>query len=58
MDDELEKSQTFLEYTRRWIKKQNQGGLFQLNDAGYLFFRAVERHCRKFLQQTCVPNLF
>ncbi|CAB4010116.1 Hypothetical predicted protein [Paramuricea clavata] len=56
VDDELEKSQTFLEYTRSWIEKQNRGGLFQLNDAGYLFFRAVERHCRKFLQQTCVPN--
>ena len=37
--------------------KSGGGGLFQLNDdALYLFFRAVERHCRKFLQQTCVPN--
>ncbi len=27
-----------------------------MNDAAYLFFRSVERHCRKFLQQTCVPN--
>ncbi|CAB3995757.1 Hypothetical predicted protein [Paramuricea clavata] len=33
VDGELEKSQTFLEYTRSWIEKQNQEGLFQLNDA-------------------------
>ena len=37
VDDELEQSQTFLEYTKSWTEKQNRGGLFQLNDATYLF---------------------
>ena len=37
VDDELKQSQTFLEYTKSWTEKQNRGGLFQLNDATYLF---------------------
>ena len=58
VEDELEQSQTFLEYTRSWIEKQNRGGLFQLNDAAYLFFRAIESHCRKFVRQTYLTVVF
>jgi hypothetical protein len=38
------------------IQKQNRGGLFTLNDKAYLFFRAVQRHCRKYFNQSCLGS--
>lgn len=49
--NEVEHPQTFLEYTKCWIDKQNRGGLFQLKNEAYLFFRSVESHCRKHLKK-------
>ena len=43
--------QSFLEYTKYWMEKQNRGGLFLLKDYAYMFFRAVEEHCRKGFQK-------
>ena len=44
---EDDSQQSFLEYTKYWMEKQNRGGLFQLKNYAYLFFRTVEQHCRK-----------
>ena len=57
VSNEIEHSQDFLEYTQSWLKKQNRGGLFMLNNDGYQFFKAVECHCRKYFQQKCVKGV-
>lgn len=33
---------SFLEYTAEWTKAINRGGLFEVNNVSYLFFRAME----------------
>lgn len=45
--------ETFLDYTKHWLAKQNRGGMFLLNNEGYLFFRTVEQHCREYFQKKC-----
>lgn len=42
---------TFLEYTNHWIKVQNRGGLFLVNDDVYIFFRTLENEARPFLSK-------
>lgn len=49
--------QTFREYTKSWLEKQNRGGLFSLNNEGYLFFKAVEHHCRKCFKQKRIRSI-
>ena len=53
VSNEVGNAQTFLDYTKSWLEKQNRGGLFQLSNDGYLFFRAVEHHCRKLFRTAC-----
>ncbi|XP_022088017.1 uncharacterized protein LOC110977844 [Acanthaster planci] len=43
--------QTFLEYTNKWIQAQNRGGLFNINDDVYVFFRTLENEARQFLSK-------
>ena len=47
----------FLITRKSWPEKQNRGGLFQLSNDGYLFFRAVEHHCRKHFRKACIRNI-
>ena len=56
VSNEMEHSQAFLQYTQSWLKKQNRGGLFMLNNDGYQFFKAGECHCRKYFQHKCVKG--
>lgn len=48
---EDDSQQSFLEYTKYWMEKQNRGGLFLLKDDAYMYFRAVQQHCRKGFQK-------
>ena len=57
VSNEVGNAQTFLDYTKSWLEKQNRGGLFQLSNDGYLFFRAVEHHCRKHFRRACIRNI-
>lgn len=57
VSNEISNPQTFLEYTKCWVEKQNRGGLFLLNNDGYLFFRSVERHCRKHFRKQCIKSI-
>ena len=43
---------SFLEYSKHWIKDVNRGGLFELNDDGYLLFREIELATRNDLAIT------
>ena len=56
VSNEIEHSQDFLQYTQSWLRKQNRGGLFMLNNDGYQFFKTVEGHCRKYFQQKFVKG--
>ena len=38
---------TFEDYTREWIEQVDHGGLFQINDCTFNFFKAVECQVRK-----------
>lgn len=38
-----------LDYTRKWIALINRGGLYEINDGAYTFFREVEIKVRKHL---------
>jgi hypothetical protein len=38
-----------LQYTTKWIEIVNRGGLFELNDTAYAFFREIEKEIRKHL---------
>ena len=42
---------SFYEYTKEWMRLVDRGGLFQVNDNGYLFFRALELRTRQVLPQ-------
>ena len=33
---------SFLEYTSKWVKLVNRGGLFEVNDDAYCLFREIE----------------
>ena len=55
--DEVEDPQSFLEYTKCWIGKQNRGGLFQLKNEAYLFFRSIECHCREYFQKKHIKTM-
>ena len=45
------KESSFYEYTKEWLKLVNRGGLFQVNEPTYLFYRAVEAKTRIYLPQ-------
>ncbi len=38
---------TVLEYTRKWIDLVNRGGLFEINDTAFDFFKEIEMKVRK-----------
>lgn len=57
VSNEISNPQTFLDYTKCWLEKQNRGGLFLLNNDRYLFFRTVERHCRKHFKKACIRSI-
>ena len=40
---------TFYDYARVWFEKINRGGAFELNDAAYNFFIAIEKNTRIYL---------
>ena len=42
---------SFYEYTKEWMKIVNRGGLFQVNETTYLFYRALEIKTR-----VCLPQ--
>ena len=44
--------QSYYAYTKEWISKANRGGLFEVNDSCFLFFRSVELRT-----QLCLPQL-
>ncbi|XP_033104332.1 uncharacterized protein LOC117106889 [Anneissia japonica] len=48
---------TFLEYTNGWLRKQTRGGLFEVKDNVYLFFRTLENDTRKHLTVTRMNEL-
>ena len=54
---EVEDPQSFLEYTKCWIAKQNRGGLFQLKNEAYLFFRSIECRCREYFQKKHIKTM-
>ena len=56
VENEDEELHSFHQYTKCWIEKENRGGLFTLNDKSYLFFRELERHCRKHFKPSCVSS--
>ncbi len=41
---------TYYDYTKAWIKLVNRGGLFEINNDSFLFFRAVELHVQETLR--------
>lgn len=45
------KESSFFDYTKEWLKLVNRGGLFQVNEPTYLFYRAVEVKTRVYLPQ-------
>lgn len=57
VENEDEECQSFHKYTKYWIEKENRGGLFTLNNQSYLFFRAVERHCRKHFNKSRLSSI-
>ena len=40
---------TYYDYTKAWIKLVNRGGLFEINNDSFLFFRAIESHVQETL---------
>ena len=50
------KESSFYEYTKEWLKLVNRGGLFQVNETTYLFYRAVEAKTRLYLPQHLVKS--
>lgn len=40
-------SSSLLEYTREWVDRVNRGGLFDVSDAAYLLFYAIEEAMRE-----------
>ena len=44
--------QSYYAYTKEWTSKANRGGLFEVNDTCFLFFRSVELRT-----QLCLPQL-
>ncbi|CAB3994727.1 Hypothetical predicted protein [Paramuricea clavata] len=57
VSNDVGSSPSFLEYTKCWVEKQNRGGLFLLNNNGYLFFRAVECHCKFFFRKSRIRTV-
>lgn len=49
-DEEGEES--FLDYTKRWVKAIDRGGLFTINDDVYIFFKSIEIKIRQHLNIT------
>jgi len=37
---------SFLDYTKQWVSRINRGGLFQVSDDTYMFFKEVEKLMR------------
>ena len=48
-DSEEEDDDSYMEYTKKWIRTIDRGGLFRVNDEVYLFFHEIERMVRKFV---------
>ncbi len=42
---------SIFEYTQAWVKRVNRGGLVELSDTAYLFFKAVEVRTQNILPQ-------
>ena len=38
-----ESKDTYLEYTKRWIRAIDNGGLFSINDEVYILFYEIEK---------------
>ena len=47
--DSDENEDSYLEYTQRWIRTTDRGGLFRINDAVYGLFYELEKLVRKTL---------
>lgn len=41
---------TYYDYTKAWIKLVNRGGLFEINNDCFLFFKAIELHVQETLR--------
>jgi len=42
VDDQTPETPSFLEYTSKWVKLVNRGGLFEVNDDTYCLFREIQ----------------
>ena len=54
LDKMIESSQeesedSYLEYTKRWIRAVDRGGLFRINDEVYVLFYEIKKKVRQFL---------
>lgn len=49
--EEGEDCSTYYDYTKAWIKLVNRGGLFEINNDCFLFFRAIELHVQETLRE-------
>ena len=50
-------SKTFLGFTRKWMVKDNRGGLVQVNDAMFIFVRTIENVVRTVLNVNLMRTL-
>jgi hypothetical protein len=51
-----DEEETYLEYTTRWIKIKNKGGLFVIPDVVYQCFTAIEEVTRAYLTEIDFSN--
>ena len=54
---EEECEDTYMDYTKRWIRAIDRGGLFRITDEVYVFFHEVERLVRKFLLKLVTQDI-
>ena len=50
-----EETGTYLDYTRKWIRAVNRGGLFEVNDKAFRLFVELEMKVREFLPRLLKP---
>ena len=48
--DDVDSDDSFVQYTTRWIKKADRGGLFKISDSVYEMFYAMEVVLRSFIK--------
>ena len=46
-EEEIE--DTYLEFTKKWIRAVDRGGLFRISNEVYVLFHEIEKMVRKFL---------